>query len=151
MCICQRKGKIIADRMQDRASGVRSLRETPEIQGGFYGNEAFFLHDNFIIGSNLSHDYFYTATCCQRQVAITVRDVRGNINVCRFGPDVADVAESDTESRVSDAGLSGLTIGIIVVAALLALAVVGAGIAIVLIRNKRKAELAEMRQTPQAR
>lgn len=113
-------------------------------------NEAFFWHDNFIIGSNLSHDYFYTATCCQRQVAISVLDVRGNSNVCRIGPEVASDSSS-TQSRVGDAGLSGLTIGIIVVAAILALVVVGAGVAIAVIRNKRKAELAEMRQTPQAR
>ena len=114
-------------------------------------NEAFFWHDNFIIGSNLSHGYFYTATCCQRQVAISVLDVRGNSNVCRIGPEVASDSNSSTQSRVGDAGLSGLTIGIIVVAAILALAVVGAGVAIAVIRNKRKAELAEMRQTPQAR
>ena len=76
----------------------------------------------------------------------------GNINVCRIGPDVAAAdSVSNSESRVGDAGLGGLTIAIIVVAALLALVVVGAGVAIAVIRNKRKAELAEMRQTPQAR
>ena len=77
--------------------------------------------------------------------------MRGNINVCRIGPDTYFLSDNNTQSRVSDAGLSGLTIAIIVVAALLALVVVGAGIAIAAIRNKRKAELAEMRQTPQAR
>ena len=139
--------------MQDRGSGVRRIRETPEIRGGLSENEAFFWHDNFIVGSNLSHDSFYTANCCQRQVAITVRDVRGNTEVCQIGPEAASLASSDTQqqSRVSDAGLSGLNIAIIVVAALLALVVVGAGVAIALIKNKRKAELAEMRQTPQAR
>lgn len=138
--------------MQDRGSGVRTLRENPEIRGGWNENEAFFWHDNFIIGSTLSHDYFYTATCCQRRAALTVHDVSGNINVCRIGPDVAAAdSVSNSESRVGDAGLGGLTIAIIVVAALLALVVVGAGVAIAVIRNKRKAELAEMRQTPQAR
>ena len=137
--------------MQDRGSGVRRIREAPEIRGGLSENEAFFWHDNFIVGSNLSHDSFYTANCCQRQVAITVRDVRGNTEVCQIGPEAASLASSDTQSRVSDAGLSGLSIAIIVVAALLALVVVGAGVAIALIKNKRKAELAEMRQTPQAR
>ena len=79
--------------------------------------------------------------------------MRGNTEVCQIGPEAASLASSDTQqqSRVSDAGLSGLNIAIIVVAALLALVVVGAGVAIALIKNKRKAELAEMRQTPQAR
>ena len=127
------------------------MREIPEVRGGLDENDAFYSHDNFIIGSDLPHNYYYTATCCQREVAIAVSDVMGNNNMCRIGPDVATANSGNNQARVSDTGLAGLTIGFIVAAGLLALVVVGAGVAIAVIKNKRKAELAEMRQTPQAR
>jgi hypothetical protein len=137
---------------QDQGSGLRSVSEFPQIIGGFNENDAYYSYENFVVGSTLPYNYYYTANCCQEEVAITVSDVAGNKAVCRAGPGVGpDDANSLPNVNVQEAGISGLTVGLIVMGILLLLVIIGAITAILLIKNKRKVELEEMRQTPQAR
>ncbi len=113
---------------------------------------AYYQHDNFKVGTREAQTYFYTATCCQKNVDLRVSDVAGNTATCKIGPgDADDTGDLNASPQVQSAGLDTLTIVIIVVVVLLVLVVVGAVAAIVVIKNKRKAELEEMRQTPQAR
>lgn len=126
-------------RLQDIDSGLRSLVPSPFIQ--WNDVDRYYSHTNFVLGSTDEADLYSESSCCQSSLDVTVTDVAGNVRVCSSG-------RAGGPGGVQSASLG---IAIIVIAVVLVLVVVGAAVAIFVIRRRRKAELEEMRQTPQAR
>lgn len=105
--------------------------------------DRYYSYTNFVIGSiGTPVELYSESSCCQPTLDVTVTDVAGNVRVCSSG------SPSGRPEAVQSASLS---IAIIVIAVVLVLVVIGALVAIFVIRRRRKAELAEMRQSPQAR
>lgn len=94
-------------------------------------------------------DFFFTANCCQDSVVLTVMDLAANQNSCSAGRERGQGSPNGPEAQSAE--LSGLTIGVIVAVVVLLVVVIAALAIIFMIRRKRNAELAEMRNMPQER
>ena len=108
----------------------------------------FYSYDNFIIGSQTRTSFLYAGSCCPENAGVTLTafDVAGNEAVCTAG----NVRGPDSD--VQTAGISTtLTIIIVVIVVVLVLIIIVSGVVIYVIKRKRKVELAEMRESPQAR
>ena len=113
-------------------SGVRSVMVTPSSAPGYW------ITDNYIIGTGLGHQLYWTGDCCTRDLGLMVTDIRGEVGECGAG---AGVRDAEQRSR--------MMMGVIVTIAVILLAVILASIAAVLvIRRKREAQLETMRQLP---
>eukprot|EP00094_Tigriopus_californicus_P008614 TCALIF_08302-PA protein Name:"Protein of unknown function" AED:0.09 eAED:0.09 QI:0/0.66/0.25/0.75/1/1/4/91/409 len=132
--------------IEDSQSGLKSIDERPLIVG--VSQDAYFSHQNYILGTKLPVEYFFSASCCMETFALKLADVAGNQGQCYVGK-----LPNDPEANVDVQGASstGIIIAIVVSAIILILVVIGAIAVIFVMKKKRKAELAEMRETPQAR
>lgn len=132
--------------IEDSQSGLKSIDESPLIIG--VSQDAYFSHQNYILGTKLPVEYFFSASCCMESFALNLVDVAGNRGRCYVGK-----FPNDPEANVDVQGASstGIIIAIVVSAIILVVVVIGAIIVIFVMKKKRKAELAEMRETPQAR
>ena len=127
------------------------MNERPRVAPslGSSGADAIFSRSNFVIGSRLSADYFFSGTCCTDTFTLNVYDLAGNEAVCSVGKNKAGSSQGADGSNTGSA--SGLTIAIGVCVGVLVLVIIVAIIAIVMIKNKRAADLEEMRASPQER
>ncbi len=155
--LCGQRRWTARFQVQDAGSGLRAVEGRPE--AGYNDRRRFFSHDNFIAGGQTPISVLYAGSCCGDDdegsvgVTVTVVDVAGNEVACSAG----DTSSKSTSSASSSGQASQaattqtLTIVIAAVAAALALLAAAAGVALFVMRKKRQAQLAEMRETPQAR
>ena len=114
------------------SSGVRSVMVTPSSDPGYW------VTDNFILGTGLGHQLYWTGDCCTRDLGLMVTDIRGEVGVCGAG---AGIREAEDRSR--------MMMSVIVTIAVILLVVILACIAAILVlRRKREAQLEAMRQLP---
>lgn len=141
--VCKQKRWSARFDIQDYGSGLRFIAERPRVS--YDDADRFFSHDNFIAGSDKPVFYLYAGDCCSG-ISLNVMDVAGNEAACSAGPEVK--GEELVQSASSS---STLTIVIVVAAVALVLVVLIAAFVVWMIKRKRQAELAEMRESPQAR
>ena len=98
----------------------------------------YWITDNFILGTGLGHQLYWTGDCCTRDLGLMVTDIRREVGVCGAG---AGIREAEDRSR--------MMMSVIVTIAVILLVVILACIAAVLVlRRKREAQLEAMRQLP---
>ena len=141
--------------LKDTESGLRSISELPAV--GYNDPVRFFSRDSFVVAdddpSAPAVEFLYSSSCCSPVIGLTVVDAAGNARACAAG-DAAAAAEAGGAAGEEGSGsVSSTTLTIIIVVAtlLLVLVIVAAAGAILYVKKKRKAELAEMRESPQAR
>lgn len=121
---------------------------------GSSGADTLFSRSNFVIGSRLSAEYFFSGTCCTDTFTLNVYDLAGNEAVCSVGKNKAGSsqgADGGGSGGGNSSSASGLTIAIGVCVGILALVIIVAVVAVIMIKNKRAADLEEMRASPQER
>jgi len=108
-------------------------------------------YNNFVIGNNEETvTYKFSASCCFESLTLNILDVAGNLAACTA--DNAGGRDSGDGQPVSGGtDNAALTIGIVVAVVVMLIVIAIAVVAVILIKKKRKAELEEMRETPQAR
>ena len=96
------------------------------------GVDRFYSHENFVIGSRGSADFYYESSCCVPDFSVAADDVVGNVRVCQAG------RESDDGSAAAQT--ASLGIALIVIAVVLVIVILVAVGVIIFIRRRRKAE-----------
>ena len=113
-------------------AGVRSVMVTPS------GEPGYWITDNFILGTGLAHQLYWTGDCCTRDLGLQVRDARGEVGVCGAG---AGVRDAEQKSRMMMSVIVTITVILLVV-------ILACVAAVLVLRRKRKAQLETMRQLP---
>ena len=113
-------------------TGVRDVMVSPTSHTGHY------ILDNFIIGTQLTHELYWTGDCCTHHLAMHVTETRGVQGVCHAGLQM-----------VTQGGHSTAMLSSIIVVTIMLMVVIIVCVAIILaIRRKRMAQLEYLRQLP---
>ena len=102
------------------------------------GEPGYWITDNFILGTGLAHQLYWTGDCCTRDLGLQVRDARGEVGVCGAG---AGVRDAEQKSRMMMSVIVTITVILLVV-------ILACVAAFLVLRRKRKAQLETMRQLP---
>ena len=114
-------------------SGVRDVMITPTSHPGHY------LVDNFIIGTQLEHELYWTGDCCTHHLGLVLTDTSGHHAQCQAG-----LSGPVDSSRANTAMITT----IIVVTIMLIVVIIVCVIIVLVIRRKRIAQLEYLRQLP---
>ena len=132
--------------IEDAESGLHSIKTIPEFHEG--KESSYTQYDNFIIGTNERVQFFVKTTCCEKTVQVRIQDLDQNEEICQLG-DSKRAPKSLNSNDFSKANIG--TIVAIVAVVICVLVIIGGAFLYVRIRNRRAAELSEMRSVPQAR
>ena len=114
------------------STGVRDVMVPPTTNTGHY------IVDNFIIGTQLTHELYWTGDCCTHHLTLHVSDGRGVQGVCHAGLQM-----------VAQGGNNTVMVSSIIVVTIMLIVVIIVCVAIILaIRRKRMAQLEYLRQLP---
>ena len=131
--------------IEDVESGLHSIETVPE----FHENkESYTQYDNFIIGTNDRVQFFVKTTCCAKTVQVRIQDLDQNEEICQLGNSKrAPKSLNPNELRNASTGIIVAIVAIVICI----LVIIGGVFLYIRIRNRRAAELSEMRSVPQAR